>query len=567
MQLPNIQFVTKLDSLAFKTTPSYSRSVPSSYTGTVYHAFEKFLTPEELDEIVNGYHRSTWSEDALQVDIDKLNSPHHAVIKDEHYHAALQEMDKRFKPETPLLPVHFADLRLYPWNLSPNIGAPFNVSETWKQYVVLKYTMNLIANFKMSKHNLYNEAFFINRYKIHLIKDGHVLDQFGNNMHYFNTAFARLHLVQKDKSDKVRLVFGAPWLLLMAEAMFIWPIQISLLSKGINSPLLWGFETITGGWYRLRNYFSTEHPSANTFFTFDWSGFDRYARHSVIHDIHSIWRSWFTFEKGYWPTNLYPDSHETDPARLQNLWNWLCNAITKTPLLLPDGKLISFLHSGIFSGYLQTQLLDSCYNFVMMLTILSRMGFDITQIALKVQGDDSIGALLERLTPARRHQFIELVKYYGKLYFGAELNDKATEISDTLEDLEVLSYRNTNGIPYRNPLKLLAMLYYPERSQSLPKLMARSIGIAYANCGFSTPVYLICEDIFFFLKSQGHSPDVEGLPPGIAFTKSELSELRDFVDVTRFPTYMETIQNLTSHERQFIDNRHWNQDHFIGTPK
>jgi len=567
MQLPNIQLVSILDSIANKTTPSYTRSVPSSYTGTVYHSFKKFLTSEEIDTITQGYYRSIWSDDALQVDIDKLNSPYHAVIKDVHYYAALNEMDKRFKPESPLRPVHFADLRLYPWNLSPNIGAPFNVSETWKLYVTVKYTQALIDNTRMSKHNLYNEAFFINRRKIHLIKDGHVLDEHNSNMHYFNTAFARLHLVSKDKANKVRLVFGAPWLLLMAEAMFIWVIQISLLSKGLDSPLLWGFETITGGWYRLRNWFSSRHPSLNTFFTLDWSGFDRYARHTVIHDIHATWRSWFTFTEGYWPTVTYPETKETDPKRLQNLWNWMCNAITKTPLLLPDGTLISFLHSGIFSGYLQTQLLDSCYNFVMVLTILSRMGYDITKVALKVQGDDSIGGLLERLTPERQRQFIELFKYYGMLYFGATLNDKSTEISDSLENMEVLSYRNTNGIPYRDPLKLLAMLYYPERSQTLPKLMARAVGIAYANCGYSIKVYLICEEIFNFLKSKGLTPDLEGLPSGIAFTMTELSELRDFVDVSRFPTYLETIQRLTNHERKMIDNRHWNQDHFIGTPK
>jgi len=566
MQLPNIHFITTLSSFANKSTPSYDRSVPSSYTGTVYHAFKQFLTPDQIDEIVNGFYRSIWSEDALKVDIDKLNSEYHPVLKDEHYHAALKEMDKRYKPNAPLRPVHYTDLRLYPWNLSPNIGAPFNVSDTWKLYVSVKYALNLVSNIRMSKHNLYNEAFSINRRKIHLIKDGHVNDQFGNNMHYFNTAFARLHLVSKDKLNKVRLVFGAPWLLLMAEAMFIWPIQISLLSKGFDSPLLWGFETVTGGWYRLRNWFSTRHPSLNTFFTFDWSGFDRYARHTVINDIHSIWRSWFNFDYGYWPTKPYPDTSNTNPKRIENLWNWMCNAITKTPLLLPDGKLISFLHSGIFSGYLQTQLLDSCYNTVVMLTIHSRMGFDISKMALKVQGDDSIGGLLERMTPQRRRQYIELVKHYGKLYFGSELNDKVTEVSDTLEDMEVLSYRNSNGIPYRDPIKLLAMLYYPERSQTLAKLMARSVGIAYANCGFSTPVYLICEDIFNFLKSKGILPDAEGLPSGIAFTMTELSELRDFVNVNRFPTYMETIQQLTSHERNFIDNRHWNQDHLIGIP-
>jgi len=378
--------------------------------------------------------------------------------------------------------------------------------------------------------------------------------------------FARQHLVKAKDEDKVRLVFGAPSTSLMAELMFIWPIQAWLLSLKEKSALLWPFVTLTGGWYRLYTYFSTYFPRHEGILTIDWSGFDRFARHTVIRDIHTrIFRPMFDFTHGYHPTKDYPDTSETtDPTRLENLWNWMTDSILTTPLMLPDGTLIRFQHSGIFSGYFQTQLLDSVYNLVMIFTILSRLGFDLDKIAIKVQGDDSIIALLCTFILVSSW-IIEMIRHYAKLYFGAVLNDRKTEFHSSVEHAEVLKYRNKGGMPYRNRIELLAQLRHPERAITYSALMARTVGIAYANCGSDPLVYQICEDIHLYLSNLGVKPDPAGLPSGIRFVQDYLPG-QTTINVQRFPSYFETVSHLLDGYENQPSEGYWPTSHFTGIP-
>jgi hypothetical protein len=579
-----MQNIHTIDNLSYAKPIATRHYYNPVYQRIVKKAFTKFLSSSEVEHILNDFKRSQWSEEAFYHNIERTDVPEHSVIKDEHYYKALSYMDKAFRPNELLKPVHYADLRLYPWRLSTNIGAPYNVSDKWIDHVKSKYNLGITTNAKLSKHNLYNEFFVNNRYLYHRIKDGHFTDDYGHDLKYWNTAFARLHLVNSDEPDKVRLVFGAPTLLLQTEMAFIWPIQISLLNRGSNSPMLWGFETITGGWNRLRTWFASTQPNLATYFTFDWSKFDLLARHTVIDDIHKIWRSWFTFKEGYYPTTFYPNT-TPEPDRLENLWNWMTTAIKRTPLLLPDGRLVEFKHSGIFSGYLQTQLLDSCYNMVVVLTVLSRMGYNLESVVLKVQGDDSIGGLHNIIPEFYFPTFVSLFREYAKLYFGSELNDKKTELLSSLEGAEVLKYRNKGGLPYRPEDELLALLYHPERSQALPNLMARAIGIAYANCGVHHRVYLICEDIYNYLASLGYSPNPAGLPGVLQYDEftyfgsypddqTQFSPLpkreplpQDAgVNLTRFPTYFDTVKLMINDERTLLTDHHWLSSFFLETP-
>ena len=494
-------------------------------------------------------------------------------------------MKTLFTPEQPLRPVHFADLRHYPWQLSSNIGAPFATSEKWQTYVSNKYddpemaqsTRDLffeahhthldpgMVDRRMTKRNLYNEMFLINRTNIHKIKDGHTTNDHGHDLRYWNTAFARQHLVEEDDPDKVRLVFGAPSTLLMAELMFIWPLQVSLLARGPDSPMLWGYETLTGGWARLYSWASSALPGYHSVITLDWSRFDKDARHTVIRDIHAmIMRPMFTFEQGYHPTVYYPETPDTNPTRLENLWNWMTDAILTIPFILPDGRVLQFNHSGIYSGYFQTQILDSIYNSVMIYTILSRMGFDITKFCIKVQGDDSLIITTYNYTLISP-SFLEFFGAYAQEYFGSTLNSKKSEILPSLDGAEVLKYRNRGTMPKRDELQLLAMLRHPERTASLPSLMARSIGVAYANCGNYARVYRICEDIYKYLAAGGFSPDPFGLPGGLRFRQNYIPSHVP-IDITHFPTYFETIQQLQTPHRDILTEHHWPTDHFIGIP-
>nr|BBA66577.1 RNA-dependent RNA polymerase [Pear alphapartitivirus] len=556
-----------------------------AYGETVDHALRRYLSPEEFDTVVHGFRRSPWNQDALNDDIAKLNSLEHHVPKDEHYYRAIEHVRKLFSPEKKLRPVHFADLRHYPWQLSSNIGAPFASSKEWQSYVSDKFAKGHTATevrdlFKeahgiplepevidrrMTKRNLYNEMFLINRKNIHLIKDGRKTNDHGHDLRYWNTAFARQHLVEENDPDKVRLVFGAPSTLLMAELMFIWPLQVSLLSRGPESPMLWGYETITGGWSRLHTWANQALPRFESVVTLDWSRFDKDARHTVIQDIHTlVMRPMFDFENGYHPTKFYPETPGTNPTRLENLWNWMTNAILTTPLILPDGQVLKFVHSGIYSGYFQTQILDSMYNCVMIFTILSRMGFDIDKVAIKVQGDDSIFLLLAHYITIK-DSFLPFFTTYAQHYFGSTVNIRKSEVLPSLEGAEVLKYRNHGTMPKRDELQLLAMLRHPERTSSLSSLMARAIGVAYANCGNYTRVYQICEDVYNFLAEGGFTPDPFGLPGGIRYRQNYVPSYVQ-IDIGQFPTYFDTVRHLQDPQRIILTDKHWPGSHFIGIP-
>jgi hypothetical protein len=422
----------------------------------------------------------------------------------------------------------------------------------------------------MTKHNLYTEAFFITRKNIHYIKEGKTLNDFNEDLKYWNTAFARQHLVPANDPDKVRLVYGAPFTLLCAELMFIWTLQVHLLTmQGPQAFMLWGFETILGGWYRLRNFFSRYAPRHQAVVTLDWSMFDKLARHSVIRDIHThVLRPCYDFSAGYHPTYQYRSHPQGstkpgDPTieeKLENLWNWMTNTVLDIPLLLPDGRKIQFTHSGIFSGYFQTQILDSLYNMVMIFTILSRMGFDLNKVIIKVQGDDSIFMLLCCYLLIAQ-SFLSLFQFYAKHYFGSKVSEKKSEIRNSLEDAEVLRYRNKGGIPYRDELQLLAQLRHPERRTDPDAVMARCIGIAYAACGQLPRTYKICEDIYRFLqKAYDAKP-----------SRSELDFMFRHLDeqarpkATDFPSFFNTIEHLMDGPRP-IENYHWPEKIFIGFP-
>nr|ABJ99996.1 putative RdRp [Vicia faba partitivirus 1] len=574
--MKNITVIGNLPNLAKPIYGGSTADTNPAYAETVDHALYKFLSPEEAELVINGYRRSPWNDEALKDDIAKLDSPYFQVTKDEHYYKAIAHVKKLFTPDTPLKPVHFADLRHYPWQLSSNIGAPFATSPEWQDYINKKFLTGQTAEnyrdlFKeahhtdlypkmldrrMTKRNLYNEMFLINRKSIHIIKNGRTTNDHGHDLKYWNTAFARQHLVEDDDPDKVRLVFGAPSTLLMAELMFIWPLQVSLLARGPQSPMLWGYETLTGGWSRLFSWASDTMPRYSTVLTLDWSRFDKDARHTVIRDIHAmIMRPMFTFTEGYHPTISYPNAPDTNPDRLENLWNWMTDAILTVPLMLPDGQLLQFNHSGIYSGYFQTQILDSIYNCVMIYTILSRMGFDLDKFCIKVQGDDSLMISPYNYT-LLEPSFLKTFGDYAKEYFGSTLNLKKSEILPSLDGAEVLKYRNHGTMPQREEIQLLAMLRHPERTASLPSLMARCIGVTYANCGNFNRVSRICEDIYKFLQAGGFTPDPFGLPGGLRYRQNYIPSYVP-IDLSHFPTYFENVEHLQDPHKPILSEKHW----------
>jgi hypothetical protein len=278
----------------------------------------------------------------------------------------------------------------------------------------------MISDNRRSFHNLYDEIFIFNRNLIHRIKDG--LAPFWKDgipqPYYWNTLHARAYAVSVSEPDKIRSVFGATKLLLMAENTFIWPLQATYLNTDAGR-LLWGREIMKGGWRKLFNEMFAQ-GAHSTYLTVDWSAFDKRLLHELFPIIHAIWREYFDFTV-YEPTSFYPNA-KTNPQRIERLWTWMTQSITNTPIALPNGELFKWNFNGFGSGYQQTQLMDSFANMIMILTCLSALGINIEapKFWIRVQGDDSIVAFFEMIYQIYGPTFLTKLEETALFYFNAD---------------------------------------------------------------------------------------------------------------------------------------------------
>lgn len=509
-------------------------------------------SPALAEQTIHGYRRSATDTEAGEADFLKTDLPYHDVPRDFHYKRALKVVEKIFRPHRRLKPIAFPDLRYYPWTLPTSAEAPYTESRYWQDRVSQKQSEGDIDDARLSFHNLYNEIFHINRQLVHDIKYGRkpFWNANGEPVPYeFTYLHSRSHMVKSDKPDKIRAVFGVPKLLLMVENMFIWNLQREYLnSPPGSSPLLWGFETIRGGWMKLLNKL-TGKPF-NTVLSADWSGFDHKALHEVIDDVHDIWRSWFDFDLGYEPsisdTHNYSDTKSRE-EQIDRLWTWMCNAIKHTPIKAESGNMYQWKWNGIASGFQQTQLLDSFVNAIYLLTCLSSSGINIESEHFQAlfQGDDSVTAFPEMIPDTKA--FLANLTLEAKRRFNADLSTDKTTIGTSTDDVEVLSYGNVSGIATRSPAELLAHLLYPERPRRAPEAAAAAAGIAQAAMGSSLEVYNTCRDVYRFLVDQiGVTPEWKEWSPNKITPYS--------MNVQKFPLYLETfLQNFDKRERSDHD--------------
>jgi len=355
----------------------------------------------------------------------------------------------------------------------------------------------LIEDSRASFHNLYNEIFIYNRPLIHQIKEGeNPFWKDGKPIPYQElTLHMRSHVVSVDEPDKIRAVFGAPKLLLMAELHFIWPLQASYLN-GNCGRMLWGREMNRGGWRKLYQEIHKD-GSPNTVLGADWSAFDKRLLHQLIKIVHKIWRSYFDFTK-YEPTSTYPNANPKDSDRIERLWEWMCHAITDTPILLPDGTVWKWRWNGFGSGFQQTQLMDTFANAIMMYTCLLALGVNVSSphFWARFQGDDSIMAFFERMFYIYGPGFLTMLAEAAEYYFNAKLSVKKSKIQARASGMFVLGYFNQMGLAYRTEEDLLRHLMFPERPQDFGRLAASAVGLAHASLGCCPRFYSFCKYIF-----------------------------------------------------------------------
>jgi len=538
-----------------RPTPQRDEERFDQYRKVILHAFKKHLYGWDTDYITTSFHRAPATQDLIYTALAKGDLPDHPVpFDDPHFIKARSKCRDMFRPPALIRPVHFADLRHYPWNLKPSAEEPYTSMQSLKRTIEDAAAHHLISDARMSMSNLINYIFvdvreFIHGIKQGTIKPGHALPLV--NVH------CKTALTAIDEA-KLRIVFGCSKRWIFPMAMFLWPLFRFFIYEQ-TSPMLWGYETILGGWHRMNTEILCSKLYFQTFLTIDWSGFDLRALFSVMRLIYADWKTYFDFEHGYMPTKKYPSS-SCNPSKLHNLWDWCVEAHFASRFRLPDGSTWIRLHRGILSGLFETQFLDSHYNLLMILTILSKMGIDIDNLYIKIQGDDSISAF-KVFIPADQHENFKIqFQYWAKHYFDHKVNLTKSGISNSLEDCEVLGYSHSNGYPSRDWRQLLAVLWNPRKQRPTPSTtMARCIGLTYASI-YDRNVVNVCQDVFNYYADLGYTASEARDLDQFEFLFSQTSVPKD-----HFPTHLEVTRYLRSlnNTNESKAKEYWNPDWFL----
>jgi hypothetical protein len=555
-----------------RSTSSGAR-VPTLITVNTQQTLAELIKHNLLDHdkalhSIGNYRRSTTDTYDSETFFLNYDVPQFDIEDDDLLEQALNAVADHFRPKQKIRPVHFCDLKEYPWNLSTSAERPYTNNFRLKKHINTLYDYGLLPNAKMSFHNLFNWIFGKERTRMHQIKEGKPPGYDYIVMHQ------KTALVEKNDPNKVRSVFGVPKLLIFAEAMFFWPLFREYLDEG-RSPLLWGYETLNGGWLKLSTEVHSNGLQANTWGSIDWKSFDMRFYFWLRRKMKLKQREYFDFNSGYIPTGDYTaekmqheaeslNSNRTTPQseRIQRIWDYTLDAVEDSPCILPSGRVYKRKFAGQPSGIFTTQFDDSFYNAIITLTTLLEMGYSIRDLFYKTLGDDILFLLLCLVPPSEHEAWLTRFSTIAKRRFNAIVSLKKTKVGNGIHRASVLSYINIYGLPYRDDSQLLAQLMYTKGYLDTPsRAMARAIGIAFAAGPFNHNVYRCCKAIYTHYHQLGFTPNSKEL---LWMEHAHLLGPFQAVTLDAFPTRIEVHRRLTQipHRSRADAERYWKSFHF-----
>jgi len=453
-------------------------------------AVEKILGTNEAKELSTKYQRAPITNNDLLSDMFRNNSTGVPRCTDPHYLKALDHVKKLSTPSKPLKTIHFTGTRFYPLNNTGSAELPYVKDPKFKAHIDRRYNAGKIENRKLTKGNGINYIHTKERVKVHQIKDK-VLT-FDQALHD-TRMHARSHLTLATQEPKIRAVYGVCCTILFVEIMLLWPLMESL--KKMNSFIAWGYETFNGGLERLRQ----EAIGYTYHFSLDFSTFDKLIPFWLIDDVHSLWNSFYELGPYYVDDPRYPNP-STDPSRILNLWEFLNYSVKHQVYRAPDGSRYKRNHSGIPSGLLQTQLLGSFCNAIMVLSALSHIGIDLNDIYFKILGDDGHYSIILKYQLTQKN--LDNIRDYCQQHFNAIINVEKSTFNCGGENIQFLSYKFDNGCVRRVHDDLIGKLLLPESAHlTVQTTKSRALGVLVANLGYSREIHLICLDILEHLSN------------------------------------------------------------------
>jgi hypothetical protein len=522
---------------------------------TVLVAMAKHLRIPEIEQIISQFKRTLVDDDSILADFFNGDIPKHEIPKDRNYYRALQFTTDAFRPPTPCRPVHLLDIYdRYPFNLNVSAETPFVSDPKYSDLLPDKTVRKSFANMK-------HIVFSFTRRWMHYIKED-LIPPNTNNYMFPMLLHSKTALVDIDDPNKMRTIWGTPKLFVLTQIVFFWRYFAWIKSHRGSTPLLWGYETLTGGWLRLNSELFHNHMKYS-FLMIDWKRFDKYAEFSALRDIFTNRRQYIDFDHGYEPTHNYRDTtpiRSNQGTRMRRLWGWMISSYFHMDIVLPDGRRFKRLHAGIPSGVYTTQLDDSQYNTLMLSTILYSL--EVPFDNLKVLGDDSLARLLTCIPPNQHHDFLVQMQRKADHYFGSIVSLDKSKLKTGIQHCEVLSYENNHGLPYRDPLPAMANFYHTKaRSPSPQYTMTAALGYSYALPYCPKRYYNVLKDIYDYYASKDFTPDVKHLAK-LGF--EHIMDLDSLPPSLPFPTRQEirSPTNQFSYTSKQME-KFWPQDYFI----
>jgi hypothetical protein len=445
-----------------------------------YKATEKIIGTNRTRTLADSYDRASITDETIIADMYRGNDTGTPRSTCPSYLAALEHISSLSKPKTPFKTVHFTGTRNYDFNNTGSAELPYVTDKRFKRYVAHRFEQKETANASLTKGNGMNYILEHERIKVHQIKD----QTFSNREMLYDTRMhARSYIHKRLNDPKVRAVYGICCTLLFIEIMLLWPLMDHMKQ---SSFIAWGYETFNGGLERLRR----EVLSYTYHFSLDFSIFDKNVPFWLIEDIHNIWKSFSDLGPYYEDDPNYPNP-STDPNRIHNLWTFMTESIFNMVYRAPDGSRYRRRHSGLPSGLMQTQLLGSFVNAIMVLSALHSLGIPFSDISFKVLGDDGSYSITYKHRLSL--ETLEAISLYVKRTFNATINIEKSVFYTGSSQLQFLSYRFYNGGVRRVNDDLILKLLYPEKAHfSVETTKSRALGILVANLGFDTDVHAFC---------------------------------------------------------------------------
>jgi hypothetical protein len=481
---------------------------------------------------------------------------------------------------TPYLPLHFVDSTYDKTPLNTGTGY-FNRHS---------YELNAHATFshpKLYEQRTTSKGYFINafletaRTLVHRIKLYGVpffrdftkplnLDHLRNFfLDHPIMLWTRNHISDRDGNLKQRPVYAVDDLFLRLESMAAFPFLVSC--RKITCCIMYGFETFRGSNAAIDQL----ARSFRSFFSIDWSGFDQRLPWLIVDTFFTDFlERMIIISHGYqptyeWPT--YPDLTEQKMfTRFSNiLWfirTWYYNMVAVTA----DGFAYTRTTSGVWSGMLLTQILDSYGNLFLLIDGLIEFGCsssEIDEIFLLVMGDDNSG--FTHWPISKLEDFISFFESYALKRYGMVLSKTKSVITVFRNRIETLGYSCNFGMPTRPIGKLVAQLAFPEHGP-IPKYTSyRAIGMAYAACGMDETFHDYCRDVYYAFLDDAVPLDpasIENITrylPGYMRIEDSLAENISFEE---FPSLQTVQRKLTIWQGPLSFSPKWNRAHFINDP-